>query len=311
MDTVRTGLQKPVSEDNVSAVLSIPELCEQEKCCVHTPCVYDCSSARACELAGYKAILLSGGEVGESMGMVGENEMDASELAFYAERITEFSPLPLVVDCGAFKDDPAATYRWSKRLALTGTMGLLIEDEEDIDRNTFLKMVKAGVLACEGTRCVVIARSNRPLRNTAEINYVVDVLNAAMDEGAYMTMACGLNTAEKARIIGERVRGPKIYPDQTIHDGKPEVVDEEIYKYGYKMISYHYTMKVAMAAIIEYGKKNLEAGNNKPATEEVRLYNGKYGCSAMPMFDYQGKFNKQEAYTGIHIIARVPGEGLD
>ncbi len=295
----------------MSAVLSIPELCERERYCIHTPCVYDCSSARACEIAGYKALLLSGGEVGESMGMIMENEMDASELAFYAERISEFSPLPLIVDCGAFKADAAATYRWSKRLAMTGTMGLLIEDEEDIGKDIFLQMVKAAVLAVEGTRCVVIARSNRSLRNEEEIDYVVDVLNSAMDAGAYMTMACGLNTSEKARIIGERVKGPKIYPDQTIHNGEPEVVDEEIYRLGYKMISYHYTMKVAMAAIVEFGKKNLSAGNNKPATEEVRLYNGKYGCSAMPMFDYQKKLDREEIYTGIHRIARVPGEELD
>ena len=102
-----------------------------------------------------------------------------------------------------------------------------------------------------------------------------------------------------------------MYPDQTIHDGKPEVVDEDIYKLGFAMISYHYTLKVAMAAIVEYGKKNLAAGNNKPATEEVRLYNGCYGCSAMPMFDYQGKYDKQETYTGEHRIARVPGQELD
>jgi methylisocitrate lyase len=295
----------------MSAILSIPELCEQEKYCVHTPCVYDCASARACELAGYKAILLSGGEAGEVMGAIGENEMTESELLFIAERITEFSPLPLVVDCGCFNDDPASVYRWSKKFAQTGSMALLIEDERDIDKATFLKMVKAALMACENTRCVVIARSNRPLRTSAEIDYVVDVLNEAMDLGAYMTMACGLNSTEKARIIGERVKGPKMYPDQTIHNGKPEVVDEEIYKWGFTMISYHYTLKVAMAAIVEYGKKNLKAGNNKPATEEVRLYNGHYGCSAMPMFDYQGKFDKQEAYTGVHWAARVPGESLD
>lgn len=294
----------------MSAILSIPELCEQEKYCIHTPCIYDCASARACELAGYKALLLSGGEAGEVMGAIGENEMDSSELLFIAERIAEFSPLPLVIDCGCFKDDPAATYRWSKKFAQAGCMALLIEDERDIEKDTFLKMVKAAILACEGTRCVVIARSNRRLDTPEQIDYVVDVLNAAMDLGAYMTMACGLwglDAFEKAKIIGTRVKGPKMYPDQTIHSGVPEVVDEEIYKYGFTMISYHYTLKVAMAAIVEYGKKNLAAGNNKPATEEVTLYNGAQGCSAMPMFDYQGKFDKQEAYTGVHRVARIPG----
>lgn len=295
----------------MSAVLSIPELIEKEKYCIHIPCIYDCSSARACELAGYKAILLSGGEVGEIFGALSEDEMDSSELFFIAEKIASFSTLPLVIDCGCFKADPSATYRWSYKFAHAGCMGLLVEDEDNIDRGTFLKMVKASVLACKDTKCVVIARTNRRLRNSDDFDYVVDILNAAINEGAFMTMACGLNSAQKAEIIGKRVQGLKMYPDQTIHEGRPEVVDEEIYKLGYVMISYHYTLKVAMAAIVEYGKKNLAAGNNKPATEEVRLYNGSYGCSAMPMFDYQGKFDKQEAYTGIHRIAKIPGQEFD
>ena len=47
-------------------IKSIPEIVESSNECVMVPCVYDCASARAAELAGYKAILLSGGEVGES-----------------------------------------------------------------------------------------------------------------------------------------------------------------------------------------------------------------------------------------------------
>ena len=136
----------------MSAVLSIPELIEREKYCIHTPCVYDCSSARACELAGYKAILLSGGEVGEIFGALSEDEMDSSEVFFIAEKIAYFSPLPLVIDCGCFKADPSATYRWSYKFAHAGCMGLLIEDEDGIDKDTFLKMVKAAVLACDGMK---------------------------------------------------------------------------------------------------------------------------------------------------------------
>lgn len=294
----------------MSAVFSIPEIVEKEKYCVMVPCVYDCASARAAELAGYKAILLSGGEVGEVMGAIGENEMSEMELLFFASRICEFSPLPLIIDCGCFSADPASMHRWAKKFVEAGAMALLVEDEEDIEKGAFLKMIKAAVHACENSRCVVIARSNRPLKTPDQIDYVVDVLNAAMDLGAYMSMACGLNNTEKARIIGERVKGPKMYPDQNTHNGKPEVVNEEIYEWGFAMISFHYTLKVAMAAMIEYGIKDLAAKNNLPSNE-VRFYNGVSGHSAMPMFDYQGKLDKQSVYTGEHRIARVPGEDED
>ena len=98
-------------------------------------------------------------EVGEIFGALSEDEMDSSEVFFIAEKIAYFSPLPLVIDCGCFKADPSATYRWSYKFAHAGCMGLLIEDEDGIDKDTFLKMVKAAVLACTGTKCVVIARS--------------------------------------------------------------------------------------------------------------------------------------------------------
>ena len=86
----------------MSALKSIPELVEQENRCLMVPCVYDCASARAAELAGYQAILLSGGEVGEILGGISEDEMSEEELFFMASHICAFSPLPLIIDCGCF-----------------------------------------------------------------------------------------------------------------------------------------------------------------------------------------------------------------
>lgn len=294
----------------MSAVNSIPELVEQEKTCLMVPCVYDCASARAAELAGYKAILLSGGEVGEVLGALTEEEMTEGEFFFMASHICEFSPLPLIIDCGCFASAPTSVHRWSKKFAQAGAMALLIEDEDGIDRENFLCMVKAALHGIQGTRCVVIARSNRRLKTQEDMNYVVSLLNEAMDMGAYMTMACGLNTNEKAMEIGHRVKGPKFYPDQNSHNGKPEVVNEEIYKMGYAMISFHYALKVAMAAMIDYGMKDLAAGNNIPSNE-MKFPDGKSGHSAMPMFDYQGKFDKESEYTGVRKTFRIPGEELD
>lgn len=289
------------------ALHSIPEIVETEQYCVMVPCVYDCASARAAEIAGYKAILLSGGEVGEVLGGVTEDEMTEDELFFVASHICEFSPLPLIIDCGCFNPAPASVYRWSKRFAEAGAMGLLIEDEDGIEKTDFLRMIKAALCACEGTKCVVIARSNHKIRTEADLDYIADVLNSSVELGAYMTMACGLNNLEKAKAIAERVKGHKFYPDQNSHEGKAEVTNEEIYQHGYKMVSFHYMLKVALASMIEYGMKDLAAGNNIPSNE-LKFYNGKDGHSAMPMFDYQAKFDKRAEYTGERIVFHVPSE---
>lgn len=294
----------------MSATYSIPDLVENEKSCLMVPCVYDCASARAAELAGYKAILLSGGEVGEILGSITEEEMTEEELFFVASHICEFSSLPLIIDCGCFNPAPTSVHRWAKKFAVAGAMALLIEDEDNIGKEDFLNMVKAALHGCEGTRCVVIARSNRRLITEDDFEYVAGMLNQAMDMGAYMTMACGLNTMDKARCIAERVKGPKFYPDQNSHNGKAEVINEEIYEMGYNMVSFHYALKVAMAAMIDYGMQDLAAGNNIPSNE-VKFYNGLSGHSAMPMFDYQGKFDREAEYTGTRKIFRIPGEEND
>ncbi len=57
MDAVRTGLQELVSEDDMSAILSIPELCEQNKYCVHATT----GNAFALPLSMFMDILLSSG----------------------------------------------------------------------------------------------------------------------------------------------------------------------------------------------------------------------------------------------------------
>jgi len=294
----------------MSAILSIPELVEREKYCLMTPCVYDCASARAAEIAGYKAILLSGGEVGESLGAISEAEMTESEFLFVASHICEFSPLPLIIDCGCFSPEPTSVFRWTKKFAQAGAMAMLIEDGEGTPKEDFLKMVNAAVHACAGTRCVVIGRTNRRMKCDADIDFVVEVLNKSMELGAYMTMACGLNSAKKARIIGERVKGLKMYPDQNTHDGKPEVVNEEIYELGYAMISFHYALKVAMANMIEYGIQDLQTGHNGPSND-VAFYNGVRGASSLPMFDYQAKLDRAAEYTGVRETFHIPGEEMD
>ena len=276
---------------------TIPELLEREKYCVMTPCVYDCSSAKAVELAGYKAMLLSGGEVGESLGAIDEDEMTEDEMLFVASHICDSSPLPLVIDCGCFRPNPLSVLRWAKKFADAGCGALLIEDEDGVDRDTFIQMVKAAIAACEGTKCVVIARSNHDLETDEDFEYVADLLNTSMDCGAFMTMAVGLNSREKAIRIATMVKGLKMYPDQSTHNGVPEVEGEEIYALGYAMVSFHYTMKIAMAEIIRYGIDNLKAGHSGPS-DEVKLINGYTGPSALTLWNYQDKYDRLARITG-------------
>ena len=66
---------------------------------VFAPSVWDCFSAKAAELCGYRAMLLSGAAVSKGLtGMPDLGLMTADELIYVTERIADFSPLPLIVD---------------------------------------------------------------------------------------------------------------------------------------------------------------------------------------------------------------------
>jgi len=77
----------------------LKELLNQATCCLVAPCVYDCASARAVELVGFKAMMLSGGELSLAMnGVVDYGFTNLNDIEWMVSRISQTSPLPLAVD---------------------------------------------------------------------------------------------------------------------------------------------------------------------------------------------------------------------
>ena len=97
---------------------------------VFAPCIWDCFSARAAELTGYHATLLSGGALGFSASGVPDiGLMTAEELIWATERITSYSPLPLVVDADdGYGETSLNAYRTTARLVRAGAMAVTIDD---------------------------------------------------------------------------------------------------------------------------------------------------------------------------------------
>ena len=65
---------------------------------IWAPCVYDCTSARAVELCGYNAILLSSSELEFSMNGIPGGLYNWEEYIWATERIAGSSGLPLILD---------------------------------------------------------------------------------------------------------------------------------------------------------------------------------------------------------------------
>src|SRR6266478_3455562 len=78
---------------------SLRKLLTGAKSCVVAPCVYDCASARAVEMVGFPAMMLSGGEVSIAMnGVIDYGFNNLTDLEWITSRISQTSPLPLAAD---------------------------------------------------------------------------------------------------------------------------------------------------------------------------------------------------------------------
>jgi 2-methylisocitrate lyase-like PEP mutase family enzyme len=247
---------------------------------IFAPCVYDCISARAAEECGYQALMLSGGAVAYSMdGLPDMGFVSIDELIWITERMTNFSPLPVIVDADdGYGESPIVVYRNMYRLAKAGAMGITVDDSTGIrgfermlapgkkkprwqdtviPRDAWLSKIKASLAACEGSDCVVIARVGIPL--DSEEGFVESMERAirARDLGAEMTMV-GVRTLEDAKRVAKYDIGWKMWPDVFSIDGVPTVKLEDIYPLGFNFVTMHIFEKAALYGMLKYGVENMK-----------------------------------------------------
>jgi 2-methylisocitrate lyase-like PEP mutase family enzyme len=291
----------------MTAKITLKALLQNEGECVMSPCVYDCASARAVELVGFKTMLLSGGELGESMTGMLEATLTMDELLWATTRICDYSPLPMTVDINDGGGTPLNVYRTCLRMAKAGALGVQLDDGHggSMLRQAYLANVKAAAAALQGSSCILVARTD--VNPKTDMEEAIARCSAAIELGADMTMVVGLNNFEDAKTVGTRVPGWKVYPDQNSKNGIPEVVNEEIYPYGFRMITFHYLLKVAMAAMLEAGIQNFKNKNNV-YSNEIAFPNGRKGHSALPMMNMQQWFDLEGQFTGVTKVFKVPGE---
>src|SRR5581483_6108428 len=149
---------------------SLRQLLQESKACVVAPCVYDCASARAVEMVGFPAMMLSGGEVSIAMnGVLDYGFTNLTDIEWITSRISQTSPLPRA-----------------------GASALQLEDSGDMEESTrllprerYYEKVKAALAALEGTECMLIARTNADPRT--QLDEGIERCRVAVELGAQMT----------------------------------------------------------------------------------------------------------------------------
>ena len=282
---------------------SLRQLLETADHCIVAPCVYDCASAKAVEMVGFKAMMLSGGEVSVAMnGVIDFGFTNLTDLEWITSRISQTSGIPLAADIEDGFGGPLAVYRSARRMAMAGAQAIQLEDSSDMEETTSLlpremyyAKVRAALAALEGTNCLLIARTNAD--PATELDEGIERCRKAIELGAQMTTVVRLNNLEDARYVASKVPGWKMYPDVAGKDGIPEVTVEDIYPLGYNFMTMHYALKAAMDGMLEHGKHNF-AQQGSLYTCDKKDATGILGVSASPLFDPHGYMELEQRFSG-------------
>ena len=271
--------------------------------CVVAPCVYDCASARAVEMVGFPAMMLSGGEVSVAMnGVIDYGFSNLTDIEWITSRISQTSGIPLAADIEDGFGGPLAVYRAAKRMAAAGAKALQLEDAGDMEESTSLlprekyyEKVRAAMQALEGTDCFLIARTNAD--PATELDEGVERCRKAVELGAQMTTVVKLSNLGDAAYVAERVPGWKMYPDVGGKNGVAEVTVEDIYPLGFNFLTMHYTLKAAMDGMLEHGRHNFAQQGSLYTCDKVDA-TGIMGMSASPLFDPQAYMELEASFGG-------------
>lgn len=255
------------------------ELLKQQQ--LFAPCVYDCMTARAAELCGYKALMLSGGAIAYSQdGLPDMAFATIDEVLWATERIVNINPWPLIVDADdGYGESPVVVYRNMYRIAKTGAMGFTLDDstgirgferihaakrsnkEALVPKEVWLAKIKAALAATEGSDCVCIARIHVNMRTPEGFREAMDRALRAKDLGAEMVMLGGTTNMDIGRKVAENIKGWKMWPDIFSVNGVPNCDLDEIDSLGYRFVTMHLFEKAIMYGMMKYGTENRKNGN--------------------------------------------------
>lgn len=237
-------------------------------------CVWDCFSARAAEMAGFQALMLSGASVSKSLlGIPDLGILSFEELASVADHVAHCTDLPLIVDADeGYGDSPLQVFRNVQKLCEIGVAGFTLDDGMAIrgfdrkkdaggrpavqvcDRNRWLAKLEAALDAMRGSNCLLIARTES--KEILGFSEAVERCKAAAQLGAPSVMLNHISGLAECRMLAAKSPGWKVYPNiALLPNGQPEVAADEILSLGFNLTTEHYLEKSAIWGMLEYGKQ--------------------------------------------------------
>jgi 2-methylisocitrate lyase-like PEP mutase family enzyme len=229
--------------------------------------------ARLAELAGFKALYLSGGSLGW-VKCVTEANLTLPELADVAVDMRAVSKLPIILDAGGGWGDPVHIHR---TIALTEAAGFAAIEIEDqllprrvehhvgidhlVSTDLIVKKIQEAVAARSDPNLVIIGRTNA--RRVYDLDEALRRAEAMRKAGADMIFIHSRN-AEEMRAVGEKLGGPLMtFAPPDGFAGYP-MTKAEMAKLGYRLAASSGTAFAAMHKAIKQSYDCLANGTLDP-----------------------------------------------
>lgn len=241
------------------------------------PEIFDCASAKAADLNGFKVIMISSADLANSLCGVPDGFISLDEIIRTVERISSMTEMPVIMDSDYGYGTPLNCYYGVKRIAKAGAAGVLITDAHADGRPGMVSpelaalRFKAARDALGDDDALLIARCDA--NPETDFNETVERCNIYLEAGANMTCILNMhlvkgNRTELCRKLSEQIPGWKWYPDLTADEhGNPEVNLDDLFDLGYRMTGIHFSMHASMIAMLDTGRHVLKNRDNVYVTK--------------------------------------------
>lgn len=224
------------------------------------PGVTDALGARLVEEAGFTAAYATGaGLANAGFGMPDIGLVSVREVADHTERLTEATPLPVVVDADTGYGGPLAAMRTVRLLERAGAAALQLEDQEMPKRCGHFDshaLIPAGHMqtkiaaACEARSdeaTVIIARTDA--RSVHDIDEAIHRAQLYVEAGADVLFVEAPRTIDELALVGSKLAGVPLVVN-VVEGGKtPQLRLEEYVELGFGVVLFaNYLMRSMHAA---------------------------------------------------------------
>ena len=254
----------------------------------YVPCIYDCLSARIMEETGFRAVCFSGGSFAAAFGGVPDiGLITSTEVKTMVGNIAKVIEVPMIVDIDTGFGNELNTIRTCVDMAEAGAMAVHLEDQvfpkrcghmggkKVIDREAYIRKVRAAADALKGSGCMLIARTDSYLQYGVE--EAIERNKRSLEAGADVAFTEGTRSVADVERIAKEVDGWNMF-DMCHGGASPDISFEDLCQMGYRLVTAPIIgMGGAVYGISEYAKQAYQSKNDFFAAEN--------GSSPMHLFE--------------------------